>query len=630
MIRIKVFLPVLGLVILVSWAVLYKLDYWVKDWMEDGISAITETRTDIHGLQLSLLNSSLKIKNLQVGSSEEEFKNAVEFDEIIVDFQSLPLLQKRFVVDEFSITGVAWGTPRKTSAKLPPKPKEKPSWISEELDKAMGSLKTEFSNLPVAKLTDFKMPTSTADILRELDLASEKEYKEVITLAQSLKSTWAGQINSLRDISEYKKRITQARSLVKTAPNNPAEILKRVNEIKDLIQFFEDEKKKVNDLAIKIRDDYEKLEKQYKAAAAAIESDYNKAANLVSLDQLNVNNLSRLIFGGQWIARAEDVIRTHRAIQAKLKALKADDEEVEVKERAKGRDIVFLAVRKEPAFVLAKSDFSVKNLKNANAGEVSQLYEVKLRDINSSPTLYKKPTTVDVDVSIKTGPFQKASASAYLDHVKEENVDKFDLSFEKIDASAWPMGVPRYFPLKIKKGFAHAKMDLNFKNSDVNWTNEIQFQDVTWDFSELTQAGIVLRAIKSTLHQISNFNLRIGFKYISGKFNYIVSSDLDSAFANAIKKVVGEELAAFKKKLRMAIYKRVESLKTKALSEKKAFEDQVQNKIKNYQDTLKNYQKEADGLVGDLQKKAKKAAQKQAEDQIKKVIPKKLKVPKLF
>ena len=633
MIRFKVFIPVLILVGLVSWGILYKLDYWVKGLLEEGISSITDTKTDIRGLEVSLLNSSLKIKNLQVGSSEDEFKNTIEFNRIAIDFQALPLLKKRFVVDEFSITGVAWDTPRETSAKLPPKPKSEPSWLSKELAGAMGSLKTEFANLPVAKITDFKMPSSTSDVLRELDLASEKEYKNSISLTQGLRSDWQIKLKELRDISEYEKRMKDARGLVKGAPNDAKKILERVKTIKSLISFLDSEKKKANDLATDIRSDYEKIDSQYKAAIAAVDSDYKRASDLISLDQLSVDNLSRLIFGAQWISKAEDVLKMQRGIRAKLRALESKDDSVEVKERAKGRDIIFLAERKEPQFVLAKSDFSVQNLKNGDHKDVSQNYEVKLRDINSSPKLYGKPTQVDVAVTVKSGPFSKASLAAYLDHVKKESVDKFDLSFSDIKASSWPMGIPRFFPLKMKQGLADAKLDLNFVDSDLTWSNLVTFKNVTWDFSELTQGGIILRAIKNTLQKISKFDLKIEFLFKDGKFKYEVSSDLDRALASAIKNAIGEQVAIFKKRLRADINRRVESLKKKALAERKLYEDQVRKKVASYQKNLKSYRSEADQLIKKLEDKAKNAGKKKAKEGIKNAIPKgikKLKVPKLF
>src|SRR5256885_2227704 len=109
-IRLKVFIPCLVLIALIGGVLFFRLDIWVKQSVEDGLSAFTETKTEIDQLRISLSDSTIHIRKLQVASKDDEYKNAVEFEDILLGFELLPLLNKRVVVDHLNVQGIAWGT----------------------------------------------------------------------------------------------------------------------------------------------------------------------------------------------------------------------------------------------------------------------------------------------------------------------------------------------------------------------------------------------------------------------------------------------------------------------------------------------------------------------------------------
>jgi uncharacterized protein (TIGR03545 family) len=166
MIRLKVFFPVLLLVGLVGFILVWRLDVWVKSGLESAISAVTGTKTEISSLSISLKNSSLKIGRLRIASPHQEFKNLIELAEIVVDFQTLPILEKRVVIDEFSMKGIDWQTPRATSGFLPPAPQSsEPSIFSSLVDESFRKIKDEFAAMPVTQLVDFQVPDSPKEIM---------------------------------------------------------------------------------------------------------------------------------------------------------------------------------------------------------------------------------------------------------------------------------------------------------------------------------------------------------------------------------------------------------------------------------------------------------------------------------
>jgi len=351
MIRWKVFLPALVLSLLVIWFAMFRLDSWLKNQIEQTISLVTGTRTNISQLDLSWMRSRLSISRLQIASSQEEFKNAVEFADIIIDFQSLPLLEKRFVIDDFSIKGIDWNTPRRSSGFLPPEKKDqKPPWFSEWADTAFESLRKEFNEVPVARLGDFRIPTDAKEVLGQLNLESEKAFKESLVEIQRSQTEWTERLRELQDLSEYKEFYSQIKSATANLPQDSKAILERVQTLQRAIEFFDGQQKKASRLYGDIRQQYQSLQGLYSRAEAAILNDYSRAKSLVSLEQFNLENLSKLMFGPQWFDRAEAVIHYHSMIRHWLEALKTPaNDKVEVKARAKGRDIIFITPKKKPS-----------------------------------------------------------------------------------------------------------------------------------------------------------------------------------------------------------------------------------------------------------------------------------------
>jgi uncharacterized protein (TIGR03545 family) len=601
--RLKVFIPVLLVVILSLVISALFIDTWVKRWIENGISSITETKTDISDLKLSFSHSSLRIRRLQIASQKEEYKNAVEFENIVVDFQTLPLLKKRFVIDEFSIEGIQWGTPRKTSGKLPPRIKSsEPSYFSELKNSAFAALRKEFDEMPVSKLSDFKIPTDPREIVNSLNLKSTEAYKIVIGHAEELRAKWPEKFRDLKNTAEIEKQMGEARRLVENPPQNPQEILQRITEVKKTMEFLEAEKKRASDLFSEIKTDTNKIQTDYEVASKALQEDFNRAKQVISLDELNIGNISRLLFGAEWLAHAEQILRYHQILRNVL--AKTDNEEVQVRQRDHGRDIVFIVPKKQPSFVLAKSDFSVKTLENGEKNLVTQVYQLKLRDINSSPKLYGKPTSVDFKGEFKNAKVGEVDLDLFWDYTKELATDKYKVAAKRIAAEMWPMGIPVYLPLRLEKGLADASSEISFTGDDMRWTSRVQFSEVIWNFADAPKQSLVFDLLREIFLHIKNFHLDLELASTGGKFEFNVKSDLDSIVQSALTQVIEKRLNEFKARLKLEIENRQEGLQKEARKSMDLYKSEVENRAQGYLNQITGYENEVNKLEEQLKKKA--------------------------
>jgi len=631
MIRWKVFLPVLGLVILVSWIMVWCLDTWVKQGLQNAISSMTGTKTDIRDLKISLMNSSMKIRKLEIASAKDHYKNLLEFADIVVDFQFLPLLEKKVIVDEFSVRGIDWGTKRRTSGYLPPQPKPKhPSAMSVWMDEAFNEVEGEFAKMPVAQLMDFQVPENPKEVLALLDLQSEKAFKESVVQFQESQGKWKAKIKDLRDISEYERIIKEIRTLGAGVPNNPQEILERVQTIKQTLEFVEQQKNEVEGLAKDVNQEWKNLNHVYENAVSAIQSDYDKAKGLVSLDQFKVENLSRLLFGPAVL----DYYRQALHLQAELRRVQTvlvdnKDPEVEIKPRAKGRDIIFVRGKKLPGFVLAKSDFSVEGLNHETTSRLSQRYEVKLADINSAPRLWGRPTKVDIAGQFREGIFARADLNFLWDYTTDLPKDRYKASVQKLKANDWTVGIPKIYPLKMESALANVETDLNFIGDDMKWSNRIEFSDVVWNFKEVPKLGFFSRILSDVFQRVKAFQLEIELKRVAKKLDFEVRSNLDNLLRSSIEAEIKERLVAFQAKLKAEIERRVDETRQKALQELKKYRTEIEGDLNNRLAKLTSYQKEGEAKIKELENKAKAQAQDKVKKELQKQVGGKLKGIKL-
>ena len=107
-------------------------------------SASAGAKVDIGKVKTKFFPPSLSIASVAVGDKNEPFKNVVEFAKLTLAFEGRPLLEKKFIVREASLSGLRFATTRKTSAALPKPPKQEESLMAKKA-KALMQAGQEFS-----------------------------------------------------------------------------------------------------------------------------------------------------------------------------------------------------------------------------------------------------------------------------------------------------------------------------------------------------------------------------------------------------------------------------------------------------------------------------------------------------
>ena len=100
-------------------AVLMFKDPLAKRALTVGLQKITGAKVDIASVHVGILDASVTVRGLAAADKNAPMKNVFEAQKIQLDFNLTQLLKKRFVCQNLEVSGMAFGTDRKTSGELP-------------------------------------------------------------------------------------------------------------------------------------------------------------------------------------------------------------------------------------------------------------------------------------------------------------------------------------------------------------------------------------------------------------------------------------------------------------------------------------------------------------------------------
>ncbi|HEX4633898.1 MAG TPA: hypothetical protein VH163_08705, partial [Gemmatimonadales bacterium] len=182
-------------------------NWLVKRGLEAGGTAAARAKVEIDHVRVSLWQSRLTIYGLTMASPSEALKNTMQADQLDADFETLPLLRKKFIVDRLAATGLRFGTPRSTDGRV--KQPEAAAASAESGPTAPGSpgqpkgpskatatieTLSDRLNFPILNLATGKMDVGTLDPSK---LSTAAAARSLHTRADSAQKAWNAALNDL-------------------------------------------------------------------------------------------------------------------------------------------------------------------------------------------------------------------------------------------------------------------------------------------------------------------------------------------------------------------------------------------------------------------------------------------------
>lgn len=372
MIRLSYLIPRLVLLLLVWAFFFFAFDPLLKWGMIKGLEKGAKAKVEIASLHTSFLHPSLKLAGFSVADSRDEYRNLVEFSELAFSAEGAPLLEKKLVVDNASLSGLRFGTARKTSGKL--------AFVKEEPSELVESFKKESRDFALDRAADLKTDAArdykvdpaeleSVKLAKQLEESYQKDYKEISARVDPKK--YEAGLDALK--ARYEK--AKGEGNIARQARDYAAIGK---EVKQLAAGFKKDKEEAETALAKAKEGFKAVDEARKKDLAAVMSK-------MKLPSMDTQSLARMLAGP---VIAEKTAAGMKWINLARKYMPAGSKGVLKNEARRGRVVHFPRAESYPNFLVRKLSVS------GELGTEDPLdYKGEIEGLTTQPQVYGKPAT---------------------------------------------------------------------------------------------------------------------------------------------------------------------------------------------------------------------------------------------
>jgi uncharacterized protein (TIGR03545 family) len=260
------------------------MDYWIKLVAEKSLANTTGAEVNIASVEHSFSPFGITLNNIQLTDPKAPLTNQFEAESVAANIDLAPLLLRKLIIDDLTISGVQLGSLRDSKGDVYREP-------SEEL--------SQVANI----FADAKEMLSVDDILAKSPLKTTKAIEATqavyIKHSETLQQQYAA-LPAKDTLADYQKRI---KALTETDYKDPIKLAAAKKEFDKLQQEILKDKKRLNDFKQSVGQAKNELSPQLMALKVAPGQDYEQLKSLVAGDADAIKDVTTLVFGeqvGEW------------------------------------------------------------------------------------------------------------------------------------------------------------------------------------------------------------------------------------------------------------------------------------------------------------------------------------------
>ncbi|MFA5974767.1 MAG: TIGR03545 family protein [Elusimicrobiota bacterium] len=538
MIRRKTVLPTLILLLVGFLLAVFCLDPFAKWAMIKGGQSVFGARVSIDSVTLSLRHSSLRIRTLAVADKSEPMKNLFQFDEAVFAFRTLPLLEKKVIIDDASLKGLRFGTPRKTSGALW-REETRPGFVA----KAAGKLWGQVETVSLQKFEGAKQRVDPKTLVNPDKLASMKAAEKTKEQIQKLPEDLQKQINQL-NVSQRTDALQKRIQALGQGGNDPSALLQKAGEVKTLQTDLRTLKIDVATAQSSVTERIQSAQGLIEDVKKAREEDWKNLRSTLSLPTLDKETMANALFGpsvAQWMERLLGWIQTARQY------MPSKPQSPPPPPRGRGRTIEFPRHNVLPRFLLVKAELS---------GEIGQErpfgFLGTLTGVTTNPALYGKPATFDLQGS-RDGCL--LAAKGVLNHIHDTPMDSLQITYDGFSLKDLSFGQAHSMAFGLRQGTGRTRAVAIIQGDKLIGSADVQASNLVLDphidfQSSSAMAQRAAQAVTSSLSAVKSLTVGVGLSGTLEAPQFTVTSNIGGVVADAMKNALGSELASQEKALR--------------------------------------------------------------------------------
>jgi len=504
-----------------------------RETTEEASTELLGTQVDLGKLDLLPRQASVDLRALQIADPFVLTRNLIEADDIRLKLNPAALAEKKIVIEHLSLSGMRFGTTRKTAAR-PPSGKG----FAPQAYRAVQQWADQF-NVPLLSLTPI-------DTLRQLVLNPDQltTVKQAQGLLKRVDSTRQSLDQAFQAL-DVRPTLDSARRLVERLSGTDPRKLgvegtrQSIQSVQQTLRDIAAARKRLESLEQTTRAGVTGLGEGLQLIRQATERDVAFAKSLLKLPTFSAPEIGTAFFGKVSIDRFKQALYWAELAQKYMPpGLIPRPSPGPQRLRAAGSTIEFPKAEEFPRFLLQRGsiDFAIGGTSPARGA-----YTGSVQGLTSAPALYGRPAMISVGRRAEGSAIASIDVGAVINHLSSQTWDSVSARLRGIALPAFDLpGIP----FRLNPGTGASDLVFSLRGSALSGRWTVRANQVSWAADTAgRKANDLERVVWRVFSGVKDLDLvaRVGGTVTSPQLS--ISSNLDQAIARRLKAVVGEEIA---------------------------------------------------------------------------------------
>jgi uncharacterized protein (TIGR03545 family) len=514
-------------------------DRWLEKRLESLLGRAVGARVEIDNFDFSLFSMSVQWARLHVADPEDPWRNLFETGYCTFNLQSVPLFEKKFIVEDMSLLELRFDTERTTDGTLDLKSRQRrgPSNIQKKLEQKL-------SGLPLFNTDTLIGSIDVNAIWNSFSPGGPERIDELIKEYTTFSSRWDRRLAELEVEQDLTSIQDELQSIDVQRMETVEQLTGTAEKLDRAAQKAENTNETIGRQKEELAQDVAMLDTRSDAVDEWIEEDLERVRNAVQIPEITLKNIAVIMFGRKLVERVEKIIRIvekFRSITAKIRRF------IPIKElppRLRGQDIQFAKKRTLPSLWLKSVSFSGYTKENIQISGT-------LRDLSSSQQITGKPIELEVAGGMSgTRNFVMKGRFDWSEPVPNDRlyIEMSNIILNDVKLTDFPL-----VPNNLKSGTASLKAELVLEGEELRSNILFFITDVTLVLPEKQSASPVeqrlLMLSRSVAADIRRIEIEADLAVLSDRTDFFVRSNLDALVAGEINDALEREIEGVKGEL---------------------------------------------------------------------------------
>jgi uncharacterized protein (TIGR03545 family) len=586
---------------------------FIDDVVEREIESIATlangAKVEVDNLEISLTELFIRWDRLQVANPRKAMKNRIETGKCELDFEFIPLLSDKFIVESFTVTDIQTNTDREEDGRLS---KEELATQPGFIKNTAQYLEKEVSSLVAPQLNSLKKQANVDSVLNVLNIQSIDKMQALSSEVNTKYAAWDNKLNNLTLEEDLKEVETQIRSIDVKKLKTADQILEATGKVDKIYSTLKSSKKEFDQISSNLSADIQNIQTQVGMVDKWIEDDYSRALSLAKIPQINAQNIGKLLFGKRVVDTFNNYL-SYIDLARKYTSSKDDDQpEKQSPPRLKGQDIYFYNENARP-------DFWIKKMNISGLTENNISWKGLIKDIVSDQRLIGNATEIDVGGENTQGI--KLALNGILNYLSEEPSESFKLNYSGFSLADVKISDSPLLPNKLSKGRGTLQTGLELIGNKIDGNINFSANKVSFQFTDKSKKQNKLEnMLQSILKTVNTVDFQAKIEGKSDNLKFSIRSNLDDVLTEKIGAIVSEEFNKVKTEIRTRVDKEVNKYREELNQLVSSKESGLNKEIVKYEEMLDTEMSRADSKKKEIEnvyEKEKKNIENKVKDLLK-------------